>query len=316
MPQLTFASLHPKTSPPIRSEIFLTEMKAIVPWKRLLKTIKPHYYNNKTGRKPMDLLLMIRIYCLQQWFNLSDPAMEEAIYDRLSFQKFLELDLMRDKVPDESTILQFRHLLEKHELTSKIFRTINRYLTEKGLLMREGTIVDATLVAAPSSTKNQEKKRDPEMSSTKKNSNYTFGMKTHVGVDAESGLIHTCISTTAKVSDRTEFSNLLHGKETAVFGDKGYVSDRDKHFARDAEIYWGILDKSKPKKKLSSKQKKRNQKLSSIRAKVEHGFLIVKHLWGHRKVRYRGLYKNSAHMEMLYGLANLYRVRKTLLSMS
>jgi len=316
MAQLTFASLHPKTSRPIRSETFLTEMKAIVPWKRLVKTIKPFYYNNKTGRKPMDLLLMIRIYCLQQWFNLSDPATEEAIYDRLSFQRFLEFDLMRNKVPDESTILQFRHLLEKHELTGKIFKVINRYLREKGLLMREGTIVDATLVAAPSSTKNQEQKRDPEMSSTKKNSNYTFGMKTHIGVDAESGLVHTCISTTAKVSDRTEFPNLLHGKEKAVFGDKGYVSDVDKYFARDAGIFWGILDKSKPKMKLSSKQKKRNQKLSSIRAKVEHGFLIVKHLWGHRKVRYRGLYKNGSHMEMLYGLANLYRVRKRLLSMS
>lgn len=314
MPQLTFASLHPKHSRPVRSETFLEEMNEIVPWKRLIKVIKPFYHNKKAGRKPMDLLLMIRIYCLQQWFNLSDPAAEEAIYDRRSFAAFLKLDLMQERVPDESTILLFRHLLEKHQLTGKILRTINSYLTEKGLMMKEGTIVDATLVAAPSSTKNSEGKRDPEMSSTRKNNQFTFGMKSHIGVDAKSGLIHTCLTTTAKASDRTEFANLLHGEERALFGDKGYVSDTDKHFARDAGIFWGILDKAKPKEKLSTKQKKRNLKLSTVRAKVEHSFLVVKHLWGHRKTRYKGLYKNGAQMEILYGLANLYRSRKALLS--
>lgn len=261
----------------------------------------------------MDLLLMIRIHCLQQWFNLSDPATEEAILDRYSFQEFLEIDLMEDRIPDETTILHFRHLLEKHSLGGKIMQAINQMLAQKGMILQEGTIVDATLISAPSSTKNKEKKRDPEMSSTKKNNVYHFGMKVHIGVDAQSGLVHSCEVTTAKTSDREKMYDLLHGKEQAVFGDKGYVSDTDKALARDCGVYWGVLDKRKPKRSLSSKQKKRNRLLSSVRAKVEHPFHTIKHLWGHRKTRYQGLKKNAEQFMVLLGLSNLYRARKRLL---
>lgn len=255
MSQLSFASLRPKNNRHVRAGTFLKEMKAILPWKALCQLIQPFYYKNSTGRPAMDLLLMIRIHCLQQWFNLSDPAAEEAILDRYSFQEFLEIDLMENRIPDETTILNFRHLLEKHSLGGKIMQAINLMLAQKGMILQEGTIVDATLISAPSSTKNKEKQRDPEMSSTRKNNVYHFGMKVHIGVDAQSGLVHSCEITTANTSDREKMYDLLHGKEQAVFGDKGYVSDLDKTLARDCGVYWGILDKRKPKRKLSSKQK-------------------------------------------------------------
>ncbi len=238
--------------------------------------------------------------------------MEEAIYDRLSFQRFLKLDLMLDRVPDETTILNFRHLLEKHNLTMEVFYCITRYLQQKGLMMKAGTIVDATIIASPSSTKNKDKKRDPEMSSTKKNNQYYFGMKIHTGVDAQSGLIHSLEVTTAKVPDIKILPSLLHGEEKTIFGDKGYTSDKDKYYARDADIYWGVLDKKKPNKSLSSKQKKRNKLLSSIRSKVEFPYLIIKKLWGHTKTRYRGIKKNLSQWYMLTALSNLYQVRKKL----
>lgn len=313
MSQLSFASLRPKTNRPVKSETFLGEMKRIIPWESMCDLIHPFYHNNTTGRPPMDLLLMIRIYCLQQWFCLSDPGAEEAISDRLSFQRFLEIDLMEDRIPDETTILNFRRLLEEHNLTMKLMEAINVFLLEKGLLMKQGTIVDATLIAAPSSTKNQEQKRDPEMSSTRKNGKWHFGMKLHLGVDSSSGLAHSCTVTTAKTSDKTEMPNLLHGEEQAVFGDKGYIGDEDKRKARDVGVFWGVLDKSKPRRKLSSTQKKRNRKLSSIRAKVEHPFHVIKNLWGYWKVRYRGLRKNACQIFMLVGLANIYRMRRKLL---
>ena len=197
--QTTFASLTPKKKNQLRAEQFLSEMKRIVPWKRISKLIKPFYYNNKTGRPPYDLILMIKVHSLQQWYNLGDLAIEEAIYDRRSFAQFLGIDLMNHPIPDETTILNFRHLLEKHELAPKIFRLINRHLEEKGLMMKEGTIVDASIINSPSSTKNKDQKRDPEMSSTRKNGQWYFGAKVHIGTDMKSGLVHQVAFTTARL---------------------------------------------------------------------------------------------------------------------
>lgn len=316
MSQLSFANLTPKKKSLLRSEKFLQEMNDIIPWRRIYNLIKHHYYDNKTGRQAYDLNLMMKVYCLQQWYNLGDLAMEEAIYDRRSFQNFLRIDLMFDAVPDETTILNFRHLLEKNDLQQKIFQLLNSYLTSRGLIMKSGTIVDATIINSPSSTKNQEKKRDPEMSSTRKNNTFHFGMKAHIGVDSRSGLIHSCEITTANTADNSMWSDLLHGEEKAVFGDKGYVSKIDKYYARDAGIFWGVLDRGSKNRSLSNKQKKRNHKLSKIRSKVEHPFRVVKSLWGHCKTRYRGLTKNRHQFYMLFGLSNIYMARKHLLQES
>ena len=312
MGQLSFSSLSRKERPKSRVHRFLSEMDEAIMWKKIVKVIKPYYYTGKMGRKPLPLELMLRIYFLQLGYSLGDPSVEEAIYDRTSFQKFLKIELLHDIIPDETTILNFRHLLEEHRLNEKILRKVNHLLEKKGFLLKEGTIVDATLIAAPSSTKNKEGRRDPEMSSTKKNDQWFFGMKMHIGVDAKSGLIHSCVGTTAKVSDRDPFPELLHEEEQAVFGDKGYVSDNDKHLAREAGIFWGILDKRKPGKKLSQKQKKRNLRLSSIRSKVEHPFQVIKHLWGYRKTRTRGMRKNQSQFFILAALHNVYRMRKSL----
>lgn len=309
MGQLSFASLSQKKKI-TSTETFLNEMDRVTPWNEIISVIQPHYYNGKIGRKPMKLELMLRIYFLQQWFNLGDPTVEEAVYDRISFQRFLKIDLMNDAIPDETTILNFRHLLEKHALTKKILDTVNSILEKKGVLLKQGTIVDATLITAPSSTKNKTKKRDPEMSSTKKNGKWHFGMKVHIGTDAKSGLIHTIEGTTAKISDKAMFFELLHGEEDAIFGDKGYVSKEDKKLAREAGIYWGVLDKRAPGKELSNGQKKRNKNLSSVRSKVEHPFQVIKHLWGHSKARYKGLQKNCVQFFTLAALHNLYKIRQ------
>jgi len=297
----------------LKCERFLQEMSRVIPWDVIMKMIEPIYPEKGTGRKRKGVLLMIRIYFLQQWYNLSDPGVEEAIYDRMSFQKFLGIDLLSDEVPDETTILNFRHLLTEQGIQEKLFERVNQILEAKGLLMKEGTITDATLIAAPSSTKNKEKKRDSEMSSTKKGANYYFGMKAHIGVDTKKGLVHTVATSTAKESDRQKFKELLHGEEKAVFGDKGYVSDVDKKEARLTGLLWCVLDKGKAKHPLSTKQKRRNKHLSSVRAKVEHPFQVLKCQWGFRKVRYKGLAKNTAQLFALFALFNLFKTRKLIL---
>ena len=309
--QASFYSLAHKKK--LRSECFLDEMTKVIPWNEICHLIQPYYQENEVGRKKTDLLLLLKIHFLQQWFNLSDPAAEEAIYDRISFQKFLNIDLM-DGAPDETTILNFRHLLEKHELPEKIFRLVNGLLESKGLILREGTIVDATIIAAPSSTKNKDKKRDPEMSSTKKNNNYHFGMKAHIGVDKEYGLVHSLEATTAKNSDIGQLEKLLHGEEKSIFGDKAYGRQNDKRTAREAGIFYGITDKATRSKKLSNKQRAHNKKTSSVRSMVEHPFHTLKCKWGHRKTRYRGIFKNKMQLFTIFALSNLFRVRKTLLS--
>jgi len=296
----------------IKVEKFLDEMNKIIPWTELIEIIKPFYSQKGNGRPPMDLLLMIKIHCLQQWYNLGDEAIEEAIYDRSSFQKFLNIDLMLKPIPDETTVLNFRHLLEQHNLAEKIFSHMNKFLEIKGLMMKKGTIVDATIISSPSSTKNKDGKRDEEMSSTRKNGQFYFGMKSHIGVDSQSGLSHSCEITTAKISDIKTYPYLLHGDESVIFGDKGYFSDIEKRSARDAEICWFVTDKKKSGKDLSGKQKRRNKLFSGIRCKVEFVFNVIKRLWGHKKTRYRGLEKNRCQWHFLLMLSNFYLSRKQL----
>jgi len=299
----------------LRCETFLNEMDAIIPWDGLLGVIEPHYTQKETGRKRKELKMMLKIYFLQQWFDLSDPGMEEAIYDRNSFQKFLDIDLLSDTVPDETTILNFRHLLEEHKLQEEFLEVVNAVLEEKGYLMRKGTIVDATLIAASPSTKNKDKKRDPEMHQTKKGNQWYFGMKGHIGVDVDSGIVHSVEGTAANVHDRTKLHDLLHGEEKALFGDQGYASDEDKEVCRKYGVtHWCVNDRGKRNHPLSKGQRKKNRKKSSIRAKVEHPFRIIKDQWGHRKVRYRGIEKNTLQLHTLFALANLYMKRRQLLT--
>jgi len=313
--QLSFFSLA-VSGRKLRAEKFLDQMTIVIPWDRLLNNIEPYYPkgNSDNGGRPVtDLLLIFKIHLLQQWFGLSDPAMEDAIYDRISFQKFLNIDIGVDNIPDETTILKFRHLLEKHKLSAISFNEINSYLEERNLLLKEGTITDATLIAAPTSTKNKKRKRDPEMSSTKKGENYYFGMKAHIGVQSKGKpLIHSLDTTTAKTHDSVKTEDLLHGDETDIFADKAYDNEDLKRFCRANNIFYGITNKAKRNKKLSNKQRKRNKQFSSIRAKVEHPFRIIKCQWNYRKTRYRGLLKNTNQLQMLFGLANLYMVRKML----
>ena len=299
----------------LRNERFLDEMNRIIPWKALIRKIEPYYEEKQTGRKRKELKLMLKIYFLQQWYNLSDPEAEDNIYDRNSFQKFLDIDLLSDTVPDETTILNFRHLLEEHRLQEKMLKIVNDFLARHGLFMKQGTIVDATIIAAPSSTKNKDKKRDPEMHQTKKGNQWYFGMKGHIGVDADSGIVHSVEGTAANVHDRNKLHNLLHGNEKAIFGDQGYASDADKEACRKYGVtQWYVNDRGKRGRPLSHGQRKKNRKRSSVRAKVEHPFRVIKDQWGHRKVRYRGIEKNTLQLHILFALANLYMKRRQLLT--
>ena len=273
----------------------------------------------KGGRPPFAVETMLRIHFLQQWFNLSDPAMEEALYDMALFREFVGLDAGEDNLPDESTILRFRHLLEAHDLSLQILATVNATLTAKGLLLKSGTVVDATLIAAPSSTKNSSGERDPEMHQTKKGNQWHFGMKAHIGVDAESGLVHTVVGTAANVNDVTQARALLHGQETDVFADAGYQGVSKREETQEINVNWHVamrpgkrkvLDKSTP---MGAILDKLEQVKARIRAKVEHPFRVIKRQFGHVKVRYRGLAKNTAQLHTLFALSNLWMVRRTLL---
>jgi IS5 family transposase len=295
-----------------KREVFLGEMDTVVPWARLEALIAPHYTKPRKGRPQMQLSVMLRIYFLQQWYGLSDPGAEEALYDMHSMRDFAGLDLARDAIPDETTILNFRHLLEKHNLTEALFDAVKTYLQERALLLRGGTIMDATLIAASPSTKNEAGKRDPCMSQSKKGNQWYFGMKTHIGVDARSGLVHTVKTTTGKVHDAKLTDDLIRPDDTIVFGDKGYVSDKRKRATRARGATWAVKDKRKPGRVLSASQKKRNKKYGRVRAKVEHVFRVIKCQFSYRKVRYRGLAKNEAQMFSLMALANLYLARRCL----
>ncbi|WP_114962338.1 IS5 family transposase [Tritonibacter mobilis] len=292
-----------------KRDVFLAEMDQVVPWPRLEALIAPHYTKPRKGRPQMPLSVMLRIYFLQQWYGLSDPGAEEALYDIHSMQASAGLDLGHDAIPDETTILNFRHLLERHNLTQALFSEVSSFLEERALLLRGGTIMDATLIAASPSTKNKAGKRDPDMSQTKKGNQWYFGAKIHVGVDAKSGLIHTAKLTKASRHDASEMENLSRPDDKAIFGDKGYVSDKRKSAARSAGVFWGVKYKRKPGRVLSASQKKRNRRHGALRAKVEHVFRVIKCQFGYRRVRYRGLAKNAAQMFTLTALANLYMVR-------
>jgi len=316
MKQTTFASLaFEQKKKPTRRELFLAEMEAVVPWSALLAVIEPHYPKaGRRGRQPMPLETMLRIYFMQQWYALSDPAMEDALYEIESMRRFARLELSDDALPDETTILKFRHLLERHGLTSAMMNVINDTLEARGLLLKGGTMVDATIIHAPSSTKNQSKQRDPEMHQTKKGNQWYFGMKIHVGADANSGLAHTVSVTSANVADVTEFPHLLREDDRAVFGDKGYVNNSFKRAGRKAGVFWGVAIKASKQHPLTAANKRFNHRMSSIRARVEHLFRVIKRQFGYTKVRYRGLAKNAAQVFSLIGLTNLYLARREMMS--
>lgn len=310
--QRTFASMAWQAKGKVtRRERFLAEMDAVIPWTRLLGLIAAHYPKAGNGRQPLGMEKMLRIYFLQQWFNLSDPQAEDAIYDSESMRRFARVELGDEVVPDESTILRFRHLLERHGLTQAIFDSITGLLEERRLLLRSGTIVDATIIAAPSSTKNASATRDPEMKQTRKGKNWHFGMKLHIGADKR-GIVHTVRATNAAVADITQLPNLLHGQEREVFGDQAYWKEDDRAFLES----WGVryrINRRPSRRPLSQRWRMINRARSRTRARGEHAFRIVKQLWGFAKVRYRGLAKNLARAQTMFALANLYQFRRELL---
>ena len=314
MKQMTFGAVtgfekHGKVT---RRAQFLTEMNQVVPWSRLLARIEPHYPKAGNGRPPKGLEIMLRMYLLQHWFNLSDPAVEEALYDSLAMRAFVGIDLGRDTAPDETTVLNFRHLLEKHHLGDQLFGEVNAYLAERGMKVAGGTIVDATLIAAPSSTKNKNKAHDPEMHQTKKGNQWYFGMKGHIGVDSKSGLIHSAAVTPANVHDSQVLEHLLHGKETRLWGDSAYAGQGEKIKSKAPQAQDFTNEKGRRNAPLTDRQKEKNQTKSKVRAAVEHPFLTIKQLFKFSKVCYKGLAKNAHRFFVACGLANLHRARRLL----
>ena len=302
-----------------RKAVFLDEMDRVVPWGALLALIAPVAPRKDRGRPPFGVEAMLRIHFLQQWFGLSDGAMEEALFDVPLYRQFAGLGGM-SRLPDRVSILRFRHLLEQHELAPKMLEAVNATLAAQGLLLKEGTVVDATLIAAPSSTKNQQGQRDPEMHQTKKGNQWHFGMKCHIGVDADSGLVHTVVGTSANVNDVTQAHRLVRGSESEVFADAGYqgVDKREDTQAIEAEWHVAmrpgkrrVLDKSTP---MGAIMDQLEQAKARIRAKVEHPFRVIKRQFGHMKVRYRGLAKNTAQLHTLFALSNLWMARRHLLA--
>jgi IS5 family transposase len=299
-----------------RREQFLAEMDVVVPWLRLLSLIEPHYpkAGPKGGRPPMPLETMLRIYFLQNWYSLGDPTAEEMLYDSDAMRRFAGIELGDDRIPDETTILNFRHLLERHGLTEALFAEVNRHLADKGITLRSGTLVDATIIDAPSSTKNETKTRDPEMSSTKKGNVWYFGMKAHVGVDADSGIVHSLETSTAKLHDSQVWDDLLHGDETSVWADKGYVNAERKDAFEGPGKLWGVMRKAPKGGKLHPLDERINRIIAMVRAKVEHPFRVLKRQFGCTRTRYRGLAKNRAQLFTLFALGNLFLVRRKLMA--
>ncbi len=319
MKQMTFADAeYAGKRKQTRKELFLIEMDRVVTWKGLIALIEPHYPKGEGGRPAYPLMAMLRVHLMQNWFGYSDPAMEEALYETTILRQFAGLSL--ERIPDETTILNFRRLLEKHELAAGILAVINGYLGDRGLSLRQGTIVDATLINAPSSTKNKDGERDPEMHQTKKGNQYYFGMKAHIGVDDESGLVHSVVGTAANVADVTQVDKLLHGDEQRVGGDAGYtgVDKRPEH--ADRKVVWQIAARRSTYKKLGKrsvlyKAKRRiEQAKAQVRAKVEHPFRVIKRQFGYVKTRFRGLAKNTAQLVTLFALSNLWMARRHLMS--
>lgn len=313
MKQLSFAtSAYDSKKKRTRRELFLGEMDAVIPWSRLLAVIEPHYAESPVGRRRVPLERMLRIYFMQQWFNLSDPAAEDALYDSESMRRFAGIELGEDAVPDETTLVRFRHLLEAHDLTEGLFAEVRTMLEEHQLLLKSGTIVDATLLAAPASTKNAKKARDPEMKQTRKGKQYYFGMKVHAGTDPR-GITHSLAFSHAAVADITMLGELLHGEERELYGDRAYWSETHRQFARQAGVRYCVNRKAKPGKPLSDYHRELNRQHSAKRACGEHPFRVVKHLWGFTRTRYRGIAKNAARAFTMFALSNLYLLRRQLL---
>ena len=314
--QLTFAdSEFSSKRRQTRKEIFLSRMDNLLPWSQLLEVIDPFYPKAGNGRRPYALETVFRIHCMQQWFSLGDEAMEDALYEIASMRQFAQLSL--DKaIPDRTTIMNFRHLLEKHRLGKEIFNTVNKHLDRNGLILREGTIVDATIIDAPSSTKNKKKQRDPDMHQTKKGNEWRHGMKMHIGVDEVSGVIHSIDTTPANKHDITSADKLLHGKEKRVFGDSGYrgIQKRAEHKKRNVD--WLIAMQPGKRRHLDEHHpvQKMEKLKASIRAKVEHPFRHIKNVFGYKKVRYRGLAKNTDRLYMLAAFSNLMTSEKYMLA--
>jgi transposase, IS5 family len=314
MKQTTFASAAwDRKGKVTRRERFLGEMDAVIPWAPILALIEPHYPKAGNGTQPMPMQRMLRIYFMQQWFNLSDPAAEDALYDSESMRRFAGIELVDDAIPDESTILRFRHLLEQHKLTEQIFGLVRGLLEQKRLLLKSGTIVDATIIEAPPSTKNDAKARDPEMKQGKKNSrDWRFGMKAHVGTDLN-GLVHTLVTTHAGASEFKQLPKLLHGEERELYGDQAYWSEMHRVAAKEHGVRYRVNRRPSATRPLTEHQRKLNRLRSATRARGEHAFRVVKCLWGFTKVRYRGLAKNTARLFTMFALANLYLVRRRLM---
>ena len=314
MRQKTFSSIgfevHHK---PTRREKFLADMEAVVPWASLFALIEPHYPSGERGRPPIGIDRMLRIYFLQQWFNMSDPQAEDSLYDSVAMRNFVGIDLGREAAPDETTICKFRHLIEEKGLGKMMLTVVNDHLKAKGIKIGTGTIMDATLISAPSSTKNKKGERDPEMRQTKKGNQWYFGMKGHVGVDSKEKIIHSVEVSPANVHDSQMVSELLHGEETKVWGDSAYQGQKEAiraaaPAARDMTNRRGA--RGRP---LTDKERSKNTTKSKVRAKGEHPFLIIKRVFGFTHVRYRGLAKNRNRFEVACALANIYIKRRTLL---
>ena len=309
---LAFAAKKKQT----RREKFLAEMEAVVPWAALEAVIEPHYPKaGRRGGQPKPLGAMLRIYFfMQQWYALSDPGMEDALYEIESMRRFAGLELLDDALPDETTLLNFRRLLETHQLTGRMMNVINDVLEDRGLLLKGGTMVDATIIHAPPSTKNRAKARDPDMHQTRKGKQWYFGMKIHVGADVDSGLTHTVSVTAANASDISQLPDLLREGDRAVFGDKAYVSNPIKRAARRAGVYWAVALKARKHHPLTAANRRTNRRWSRTRSRVEHIFRVIKRQFGYTRVRYKGLAKNAAQVFTLIGLTNLYLVRRRLLA--
>jgi IS5 family transposase len=299
-----------------KREQFLDQMEQVVPWAELQALVGPHYPKGENGRPPVGLSIMLRVYFLQQWFNLSDPGAEEALYESPVLRQFAGVDLGRAAAPDESTILQFRHLLEKHDLGGGMLRTVNEYLESRGIRITRGTIVDATIIHAPSSTKNRSGERDPEMHQTRKGKQWFFGLKAHIGVDSKQGIVHSLCTSAASVADKHMLPDLLHGEERKVWGDGAYQGQGE--IIRQAAAHAQDMTSRRVQYKnfVDELQKAKNRVKARVRAKVEHPFRILKRIFGFETVRYRGLKKNHERLCASFALVNLYLHRKRLAVMA
>ena len=314
MKQQTFASQSSfeKYARKSRRELFLDEMEVVVPWSELQALVEPHYPKAGNGRRPVGLAIMLRTYFMQQWFNLSDPGVEEAFYESATLRRFAGVDLGVAPAPDETTVLRFRHLLEKHDLGGAMLDAVNLHLAAKGIRIETGTIVDATIIHAPSSTKNEKKERDPAMRQTRKGKQWYFGLKAHIGVDAKEGHVHSMATSAANVSDVHMLPDLLHGEERKVWGDGGYQGQTKAIRQAAPKAQDMTCKRTKFKNYVDEVAKKKNTTKSRVRAKVEHVFRILKRVFGFDKVRYRGIAKNHHRLCANFALINLYLHRKRL----